>query len=140
GHVKSLFQTNNTYGDTITTAYIDSTQVLTRQPLFDGIKDGDRVRVLIAPRAKVALLVTPLALALLLVLGGCSVGFFPSPVTPGVPAPAATGAARADFLPIAPLKWTRGTETAVLLTARGEIVDSGVFIGTLRKDGTFTTR
>lgn len=86
-----------------------------------------------------SLALTPLALALLLG-AGCSVGFFPSPITPGAPPAADPAVKRADFLPLARLRWMRGEEQAVLLTERGELVDQGTFIGTLRRDGTFTTR
>ncbi len=140
GKVTRLSRDKNAYGDTVTTVDIDKTRVLTRATFFDAVKEGDRIRALIAPRSKVALALLPLALFFALFGSGCDVGFFPSPITPDAPKPAASGEARARFLPLARLRWMRGEEQVLLLTERGELVADNTFIGTLRPDGTFTTR
>lgn len=142
GKVTFVSRDKNAYGDVVTTVDIDKTRVLTREPFFDAVKEGDEIRALVAPRSRVALALLPLSLLVALVAlvaSGCAFGYLPSPITPGMPEPAASGEARAPFLPIARLRWTRGAEQAVLLTERGEIVADSTFIGTLRPDGTFTT-
>lgn len=140
GKVTFVSRDKNAYGDVVTTVDIGETRTLTRAAFFDTVKQGDQIRALIAPRSKVALALLPLALFFALFASGCDVGFFPSPITPDAPKPAASGEARAPFLPLARLRWTRGAEQAVLLTERGELVADDTFIGTLRPDGTFTTR
>lgn len=140
GKVTFVSRDTNRYGDLVTTVDIGETRVLTRDTFFDAVQKGDSVRALVAPRSRVALALLPMSLLAALLLSGCAVGFFPSPVTPDAPKPAATGEARARFLPIARLRWMRGAEQAVLLTERGEIVADNTFLGTLRPDGTFTTR
>jgi hypothetical protein len=70
---------------------------------------------------------------------GCSGGFFPAPFA-SEPEPVASGAPRADFLTLGRIRWSRGSETVVLLREDGTLEDHGVAIGTVRADGTFSGR
>lgn len=85
------------------------------------------------PKAAIALASLGLALA-----GAGCISLFPSPVTPDMGKPAE--GPRSDFLKIAEMRWSRGAEPAVSLSREGVIRDQGAVIGTLRADGTFTTR
>jgi len=86
----------------------------------------------------VLLCCVPLACALL--CAACS-GIFPAPFAsdPAKAATSASPAPRPAFLPLAQLRWTRGGETAVLLSPDGRLEDHGQWLGTLGADGSFTT-
>lgn len=77
------------------------------------------------------------SLCLALPGAGCA-GLFPSPVTPDTGTPAA--GPRRDFLAIAEVRWVQGGEVLVTLSREGVIRARGAVVGTLRADGTFTTR
>jgi hypothetical protein len=83
---------------------------------------------------------SPLAPALigLALLGPGCVSLFPSPITPDT-GKAAEGPRR-NFLRIDEVRWRREAEMAVALSRDGVIRDHGMVLGTLRADGTFTSR
>jgi hypothetical protein len=79
------------------------------------------------------------ALALSALCTACSAGFFPAPFASEAE-PAVSAGPRADFLTLGRLRWSRGSETVVLLREDGTLEDHGVLIGTVRADGTFVAR
>jgi hypothetical protein len=98
-------------------------------------------RPAIAP-ARASMGVVVVCCAAVSLAGGACISLFPAPFATENSAPPVEGsaAAQADFLPIARLRWARGSETAVLLSPDGTLQDHGAVVGTLRRDGSFTTR